>query len=146
MFDSQEDAELCQSKSTTFHFPHPPQRICPHDFHKIVCGAVEHRLRSDADACICEEDIQPAILLYSLVADALYVSFLSGVDFTGMNVDIRIELVDFSFVCLQVSRGVVADEDSLCSIARKLMCRSLMIEIGRLSRFLHGGSEARLIL
>lgn len=98
-----------------------PLRISPHDLIELVPARLRDPLRTDTDARVREEDVQPAVLLQRLVHDAGNVLLLPGVHFPGMNVHCRVERVELPLVRFQVRGVVVADEDGFGAVPGELV-------------------------
>lgn len=113
---------LFQSVSKCAHrdIMNKPERIHPHDLHKVL----RSRLRKDStsrNTRICKEDIQPAIFVHRLLHDLLNLCLISSIKFPSMNLHLRIQLLKFLLMGLQQVVVVIAHEYRPRAILRKLM-------------------------
>lgn len=93
-----------------------PQSIGLHRLHKLLRRAVEHSLRSDADAAIGVEDVETAVLFEREVDYALHVRFFADVYLMRVDGDVRVEGVELALMRFEVLGVEIAEEDGFGAI------------------------------
>lgn len=99
-----------------------PQCIRLHDLHEFIPGCFVYPLLTDVDPRVCEEDVQPPVLLQRFVYNRFHLRFVPGVQLPNVNLDLRVQRCQLPLVHLEELRAIVADEDGFGAVVGVLVC------------------------
>lgn len=116
-----------------------PQNICPHRPHKLPPLNLRKHLMRPHHRRIREHDIQAPIILQRLIHHRFHGCFVRGIEMPCVDIDIRVEGVEFPLVYREELIAVVAEEDGAGAVLGELVRAGAADADGRVCAWGGGG-------